>query len=149
MAIKLKGSGFMLKIADTKEALNHCFEIRKQVFVDEQGVPPSLEIDQYEDEATHVLLTEYGCPIATGRFREYKDGIKIERVAVIKSHRKLGLGKKVLDYIEYQAKSNNKTKFYLNAQTQAIPFYESLGYYKYGDVFKDAGISHYAMVKEA
>ncbi len=40
------------------------------------------------------------------------------------------------------------TGFVLDAQIQALPFYEKLGYVAEGDVFMDAGIPHLLMRKQ-
>lgn len=46
------------------------------------------------------------------------------------------------------AKKNNGKRMILGAQTQAIPFYESLGYTVFGEEYLDAGIKHFDMEKE-
>lgn len=45
-----------IKQVATRDELEDAFTVRKIVFVDEQNVPEEEEIDQYEDEATHVVL---------------------------------------------------------------------------------------------
>lgn len=76
------------------EMLEDCFYIRKKVFVEEQGVPEESEIDQYESESIHLIGYDNGQPVATARIRPINETtVKIERVAVIKSHRGQGMGK--------------------------------------------------------
>ena len=42
-------------IAETKEDKDKALEIRRTVFTDEQGVPESMEIDEYEQSSIHFL----------------------------------------------------------------------------------------------
>ncbi|MFD2443238.1 GNAT family N-acetyltransferase [Bacillus sp. CGMCC 1.16607] len=136
-----------LKIVTTAEELQDAFSIRKEVFVAEQKVPEEEEIDQYEDDATHFILYSDKRAIGAGRFRVL-DGIgKVERICVRKEARGTGAGKEIMRGIEDFAKANQIPSLKLNAQTQAIPFYESLGYEIVSEEFLDAGIPHKTMKK--
>ena len=131
----------------TSEELQDAFSVRKKVFVEEQGVPIEEEIDQYDDAATHFVLYQNGSPKGAGRFR-ILDGIgKIERICVDCSLRGQGGGKAIMKEIEDYAKEQSISALKLNAQTHAIPFYESLGYEVVSDEFLDAGIPHKTMKK--
>ncbi|MYV65908.1 GNAT family N-acetyltransferase, partial [Streptomyces sp. SID2131] len=45
-----------------------CFAVRREVFVEEQGVPKELEYDAYDATAVHVLAVRAdGLPLGTGR----------------------------------------------------------------------------------
>ena len=75
-----------------------------------------------------------------------KDAIaKIGRVAVKKSYRGKGYGKKLcLELIDIARKSGiNDIR--LNSQLDAVEFYKKLGFKEYGDVFMEANIKHIAM----
>ena len=66
----------IFKIVNTSDMLNDAYEIRKKVFVLEQGVPLENEIDQFESSSTHVIgYDNLQSPFATGRFRTYKNYI--------------------------------------------------------------------------
>lgn len=137
-----------VKQVKTKEQLDDAYAVRRAVFVDEQQVPEEEEIDQYENEATHVVLYDNGEPIGAARVRVL-DGIgKLERICVLSSSRKKGAGKLIVDKLEEIAMSQGVNKIKLNAQTHAIPFYERLGYETKSDVFMDAGIPHVTMIKQ-
>ena len=45
----------MFEVVTTSKMLDDAYEIRKAVFVREQGVPLENEIDQFESSATHVI----------------------------------------------------------------------------------------------
>jgi predicted GNAT family N-acyltransferase len=137
-----------VKQVTTKEQLDDAFAVRRTVFVAEQQVPEEEEIDQYEDEATHVVLYDNEEPIGAARIRVL-DGIgKLERICVLSSGRKKGAGKLIVNKLEEIAASQGVSKLKLNAQTHAIPFYERLGYETVSDVFMDAGIPHVTMIKQ-
>lgn len=136
-----------VEIVTTNEQLEDAFKVRRLVFVEEQQVPEEEEIDQYDDECTHFVLYDQELPIGAGRFRNI-DGIgKVERICVLSQSRGTGAGKLIMDKIEQYAKQNNYSALKLNAQTQAIPFYDKLGYEIISEEFMDAGIPHRTMKK--
>lgn len=132
----------------TSEDKSDAFCVRRRVFVEEQRVPMELEIDEYEDEATHFVAYIDGEPVGTARLR-WKDHLtaKAERVAVMKPYRGNGIGKLLMQALEEEARRKNATSIQLHAQIQAQQFYERLGYKAYGDLFFDANIKHIAMKK--
>ncbi len=128
---------------DDKELAEQAFAIRKQVFVEEQGVDPFLEYD-HEEEARHYLLFLGERPIATARWRETEKGIKLERFAVLPSFRNRGIGEVILQTVLKDVISLEK-EIYLHSQLKAVPFYERNGFFTVGDQFTEAGIEHFLM----
>ncbi|MBL4801344.1 MAG: GNAT family N-acetyltransferase [Emcibacter sp.] len=125
------------------EDMEKCFEIRKTVFVHEQHVSLSEEMDGLDKEAEHYLLSVDGKSTATARIRYLSDVAKIERVAVLKNMRGYALGQRLMDFIIRDIKKNPAIKnLKLGAQIQVVTFYEKLGFESYGDEFLDAGIKH-------
>ncbi|MDN6194660.1 MAG: GNAT family N-acetyltransferase [Alkalibacterium gilvum] len=127
----------------------HSIAIREEVFIKEQAVDPALEIDELEAEALHIVGYIDTIPVCTARLlKKQPDSIKIQRVAVLSSYRKMGIGKKLLNYINDTAMNQFDASFLvLDSQDHAIPFYEKEGYSVYGDGFLDAGIPHHSMKK--
>jgi predicted GNAT family N-acyltransferase len=136
-----------VKVVSNEKELTDAFNVRKKVFVDEQKVPEEEEIDQYEEAAAHFILYQNGEPAGAGRFRIVDDLGKVERICVLASQRGTGAGKAIMNKIEQHAKSQGIKALKLNAQTHAIPFYNSLGYEVISDEFLDAGIPHKTMKK--
>jgi len=126
-----------------KENLEKAFSIRKEVFVVEQRCPPDLEYE-FEEDCIHFLLKENGEAIVASRYRKTDKGIKLERFAVLKEHRKKGLGHKILQFM-LDDLNNFDGKIYMHAQVDVIPFYEKMGFVKHGDLFEEANIMHYKM----
>ncbi len=132
----------------TDETLAECFDLRRRVFVYEQGVDRSLEFDGLDDEATHLAAHHLGQLVGTARFRLVAPGVvKAERVAVSERARQLGVGRALMQEIERLAAGLGSRAIVLNAQKVAIPFYRRLGYSAEGAPFDEAGIPHVAMRK--
>ena len=129
----------------TPEELAQCHDIRREVFVDEQGVPLHEEMDAHDATATHFLAFLGGQPVGTARLRTLPDGTpKAERVAVRRAWRRHGIGRALMCALEDAARA---PELVLNAQVAVIPFYERLGYEAEGPVFDEAGIPHRTMRK--
>ena len=131
---------------ENKIEMQKCFEIRKDVFVNEQQCDPKDEYE-FEEESTHYLLSEKNIPLATARYRKTENGIKMERFAVLKSKRGKGYGIKILKKMILDLSHSNLTK-YLHAQVQVVKFYEKVGFKKIGGKFDEVGIMHYKMILE-
>lgn len=136
-----------VKIVETKEEMNKAYEIRKTVFIEEQNVPPEIEVDQYEDEAIHFVCYDEEKVIGAGRLRFVGEHGKLERICVLKPYRGKSFGKKIIAAMEKEIVNKGYQKALLNAQTHAKEFYEQLGYIVISDEFIDAGIPHVTMEK--
>ncbi len=121
-------------------------EIRREVFIVGQSVDPELEIEN-EDKCTHYLLLLNEQPIGTARWRETGKGIKLERCAILGEYRNKRYGTVILEKVLQDILPRGQ-KIYLHSQLQAVPYYQRQGFIKTGDVFQEAGIDHYYMVKE-
>lgn len=122
-------------------------DIRYRVFVEEQGVPEDLELDEKDPVATHFLVTtNEGRPIATARLvRESDEIARIGRFAVLAEYRSQGHGAHLLQQMLEHARQQGYAKLVLSAQLEAIPFYQKAGFEPYGDIYLDAGIEHRSM----
>ena len=117
--------------------------VRHAVFVDEQGVPADMELDEHDVGAIHLLATSDDArPVGTARLLD--DG-KIGRIAVLPSYRERGIGTALLRRLLQIAIRRGDKEVYLYAQCAAVPFYARHGFVAYGDVFDEAGIDHQAM----
>ena len=129
----------------SKDEVSNVYALREQVFVIEQGVPVKLEIDEFDNYATHVIALDGITVIACGRLIKLKDYMKIGRVAVRQEYRGKGIGQKIIMYLVELAEIARKP-IKLDSQLQAINFYKKLGFIEEGEVFLDAGIQHLKMV---
>jgi predicted GNAT family N-acyltransferase len=126
--------------------LEQALRIRIRVFVREQGVPAEIELDDDDKRALHLLASLGGRAVGTARIVMRGGQAKIGRMAVVKSHRRKTVGKKLLTRAITIAKKQGARKIYLHAQVAVIAFYESAGFCCVGPVFEEAGIPHRKMV---
>ncbi len=139
MVIKLLAfSGANTKLFD------YAIKIRFKVFCDEQKVDKDIEYDGLDFDAVHFLLTIDDKPAATARYRETNEGIKVERMAVLKEYRGNGYAMLLLRFILNEVK-NAKQKIYLHAQSQVVGFYELNHFKTVGNEFLEADIKHFKM----
>lgn len=138
-----------VKIVSDSKGIEDAYTVRKKVFVEEQGVPLNLELDEFDQEATHfVIYNEQDLPIGAGRMRGVPNAHgKIERICILSEYRGKHLGNLIMNTLEEHARKHSMKKLLLNAQSYAVPFYEKLGYQVTSPEFMDADIPHRAMEK--
>lgn len=123
-------------------------EIRRQVFIAEQGVSEAEEMDNLDGQCRHYVARVAGTPAGTARLRAYGAGVaKLERMAVLAAHRRSGVGRALLARIEADAAADGTREIVLHAQDHALGFYGRCGYAAEGDGFEEAGIPHHRMRK--
>ncbi|MDR2248314.1 GNAT family N-acetyltransferase [Acinetobacter sp.] len=133
-------------IADDWEQLEKDSKyIREQVFIQEQGITPEDEWDDFDATAVHFMVYNKEKPIATARLLPQHS---VGRVAVLVSYRKQGIGKILMQHIIEYARSHKLPYLKLSAQTYVTAFYEALGFKVQGEVYQDCGIPHIDMVLE-
>ncbi|MCR8967049.1 GNAT family N-acetyltransferase [Streptococcus zalophi] len=123
--------------------------IRKTVFVKEQGVSETIEIDDKEDKCLHfVLYNDDQKAVATARlFPVNTQQVILQRMAVLKTFRGQHLGQTLLKQMLETASKQHYQEMILHAQLTAKAFYQKLGFTAYGEIFEEAGIKHISMKK--
>jgi len=134
--------------AETEAGRRMCFDLRRAVFMAEQGVTAADEWDGLEGECHHFLALDGTTPLATARLRPTGRSAKLQRVAVAKAYRGIGLGDQIMRHVLNFARENGFEAVRLEAQTTAIAFYTRLGFVACGPDFDDAGIAHRRMCLE-
>ncbi len=134
-------------VIKNEDEKSKALEIRREVFIDEQGVPEDIEIDDFESSSTHFLVYLDEFPVATGRFRIKKSYLKFERIATLKKSRGQGIGNKLMEFMQNFA-LKNFPEFLpaMHAQESAVSFYEKIGWIGVGDRYEEAGIIHQTMI---
>lgn len=124
-----------------------CLRIRREVFIEEQGVSEVDELDNKDDASTHYLIQYKEQYVGTVRVRLVSRLTpKIERMAILKSYRGLRLGYYLMQFILEDIKSGKTAnKVFLSSQIHAVSFYKKLGFENYGEKYMDAGIIHQDM----
>ena len=137
----------MILIKPWQEAQKDAYPIRKAVFIEEQGVPAAMEIDELDPTAQHALAYVGQECIGTARLvflLEHQ--ARMGRMAVLPSYRRQGIGGQLLRALLESGTSLGMTEFELHAQLSAIPFYEQFGFIARGDIYDEAGIAHRDMI---
>ena len=143
----------MIKILESEKDRSLGFNLRTEVFVNEQDVPKELELDE-KDNSEHTIHIGYFNGdelIGVARLIDVdKEVIHIVRVAIDKNHRGKGIGNRLILGCEDIAKNvlNKDFTIELGAQFYAENFYKKLGYNRINNnVYIDAGIKHIDMRK--
>tara|TARA_B100002052_G_scaffold205340_1_gene187656 strand:- start:218 stop:664 length:447 start_codon:yes stop_codon:yes gene_type:complete len=123
-------------------------KIREVVFCEEQKVSKNIEFDGLDSECDHFLILKNDKPVGTARLREKEPGVyKIERVAVLRDYRFLGLGAFLMkEVIKNSLNKKSLEKILLHSQTQVKHFYKKLGFEPEGSEFFEDDIPHIKMI---
>lgn len=115
-------------------------QIRRQVFIEEQGVPEALEWDSHDQQAVHLIAWSLGAmPVACLRLLP---NYSLGRMAVLSEYRGQGIGAALLAAAIDHAQEAHWPFITLSAQTHAIGFYEQAGFVVESEEYLDANIPH-------
>lgn len=150
----IDGGTFMIfkyQLGTDGEIYQDALSIRRAVFIDEQQVSESLEIDGYDDQCWHLVGYIDGVPIVTARFYTFNHSdklcLKLQRIATSASYRHQGYGRALMEQVIEWARQQNISQIHLSSQLQAIGFYQTVGFQTCNDViYLDAGIEHQDMI---
>jgi len=127
--------------------LQGAFEVRRQVFVIEQGIAEGLVFENAgNSDEFNIVVKNEEMVIGTTRVVFPADNtVKIERMAVLKSFRNRGIGKGIISFLNEELRRRKITHVFLHAQYQVIDFYRACGFRESGLPFEEAGIRHVKM----
>jgi predicted GNAT family N-acyltransferase len=137
----------IIAIDCTSPLMPAVYAVRHQVFVIEQQVPPELERDEFDEIAVHLVAMRGGEVIGTLRIVVGGGSAKLGRMAVLGTHRKAGVGSRLMARAADIVRDMGVADIALHAQLTARAFYARLGYCEEGEVFEEAGILHVGMRK--
>lgn len=134
------------KLVTSDSELRAGFEVRRQVFIEEQGISENLVFDDHDEEALHMVVKDRGTVIGTARVSFLAPNqVKLERMAVLKPFRSKGVGRKIISFLNEEFRNRHVEQVVLHAQYEVIAFYESCGFQQTGSPFWEAGIKHIKM----
>jgi len=136
------------KLVAGDRELEGAFEIRRQVFVEEQGISEDLVFDGHDGEALHMVVKDGQRVIGTARVLFLADNqAKLERMAVLRPFRHKGIGKGIVSFLNEELRDRQLEQVVLHAQYGVVAFYKSCGFEELGMPFWEAGIKHMKMQK--
>lgn len=135
-----------VRLVRDEAELRAAMALREEVFVGEQGVALSVEIDDRDPVATHLVAVQDGAVVGTTRLLDDGDALMLGRLAVAAQARRCGLAARLLAEAERRARAEGRRSIVLNAQAYARELYRAAGYVEEGPEFVEAGIVHVRMV---
>ena len=129
-----------------QQASQEAYLIRKKVFIEEQGVPEAMELDEFDPTAQHALAYIDSECVGTARLVTLAENIgRIGRMAVLKEARGRGYGARLLQALIRCARERDHKEVRLSAQRTAQRFYAAHGFVEVGEPFDEVGIPHVEM----
>ena len=142
-------SKFSYKLVTGDDELQEAFEVRKQVFVREQGISEDLVFDGHDREALHIVVEDGERVIGSARVQLLAaNHAKLERMAVLEPYRRKGIGREMLLFLDTVWKDKQVQQVIIHAQLEVVPFYKLCGFDELGLPFQEAGIKHIKMRKQ-
>jgi len=136
------------KLMASDADLSGAFDVRRQVFVREQGISEDLTFDNNERDALHLVVNDGERVIGTARVRFLGNNqAKLERMAVTKAFRNKGIGRGIIAFLDEELRGKQVQQLVIHAQEGAIAFYKSCGFLESGSPFFEAGIKHIKMFR--
>ncbi len=137
------------KLVTSDRELKAAFEVRLQVFVEEQGISEELELDDLDQEALHMVVKDGERVIGTARVLFLTaNQAKIERMAILKPFRRRGIGRGIISFLNEELRNKQVEQVVLHAQYAVVAFYKSCGFEESGLPFQEAGIKHIKMERQ-
>lgn len=133
---------FMRSLDDCSDV----FSLRREVFVDELGMPESCVKDDLDQMAVYALVfNEEGTPAGTGRLAIDDDRFMLGRICVLTSERGQRLGDLVMRMLLVRVQEMGAPSVYVSALLPAVGFYQRYGFKAIGEVYDEEGQPHRLM----
>jgi len=143
---------FLFKIAESKNELEQYFDLRRQIFVEEQGVFNETDIDEYDTnpvhEVIHIIAIKESDGNMVGGVRCYKKEGKTwfgGRLSASKDHRNGKVGAGLVKFAVETIKSTDCDTFLAYVQPRNVRFFMRLGWAKIGELETYQGQPHQLM----
>lgn len=138
-------SHISVQYVDGDEGFDLVYSIRAQVFQFEHGVEEESELDGHEHISHHYLAYVDGEAVGTARWRMTLGGkVKLERFAVLKEWRGMGVGAALCETILANIPSGPDV--FLEALEEVTGFYGKFGFENEGECYLAEGLLHRKMV---
>lgn len=119
--------------------------LRRKVFVEEQGISEAIELDERDEYAYHLIAIRQRKTCGVMRILIEDNVAKLGRIAVHPGDRQQGIGSAMVQQSLRFCHLVGVDTLVLNAQSHTIRFYEKLGFKAEGETFLEAKIPHIRM----
>jgi predicted GNAT family N-acyltransferase len=136
-----------VRVASSPSEIDEALELRRRVFVGQQGVTLEADRDGLDPTALHVVAVDGERIVGTCRLVFDGELARLGRMAVENDYRGRGLGAEILAEAEQQARTAGSERIRLHAQIAARSLYERGGFEVQGHEFMEEGIPHLTMEK--
>lgn len=133
----------------TAEEFDEYYYLRWKILRKPWNQSPGSETDLAEEKSIHAMIMNGDRAMGVCRM-QFNDSYtaQIRYMAVDSRYQKLGLGRKLIMFLEQRAIENHRHRIYLDARENAVEFYESCGYKVIKTSYLLFGeIQHYGMEK--
>lgn len=121
---------YSIFIPKTEQELNEYFRFRWQWLREPYGYPEGSEKDEYETVSEHRMLkSTNGQIVACGRVHlNTSEEAQIRHIAVNNTHRRKGVGHRILAALEQVARDLGAERAVTNSRETSIEFFQAGGY---------------------
>ena len=148
--LKLKDVSFISPA--TESEFKDYYKFRWQQLRQPLDLPIGSERDEFEDASFHcaAIAAPEGI-IGIGRISPEPHPscpdkqMRIRYMAVADDYRSRGIGSMIVEKLLLHAQANNVTRCWLNARSDAVPFYEKNGFKVVKSIETDLAIAHFEM----
>lgn len=124
------------------EDISEPLEVRREVFIAEQGWSEDDERDGSDGGALHLIVYADEIPAATGRIWHDGKSFRIGRLAVREQFRGQGLGDLALRLLIYKATNSGAETLTAHVQPHALRMFKAFGFKETGEQREEAGRPH-------
>lgn len=142
----------LFKIAESKDELEQYFQLRRQIFVEEQKIFEETDVDEFDTnpahEAIHIIAIKESDGEMVGGVRCYKKENNTwfgGRLSAAQDHRKGKVGAGLVKFAVKTIKTTDCKTFLAYVQPKNVRFFERLGWSKVGDLEIYQGQPHQLM----
>lgn len=133
------------RFARTEDELSVCYQIRHQVFVEEQGIFKVSDRDEMDEEAIHIIAKAGDVVQGTVRLNRKYDGQWWgSRLAVIPKFRGIA-GRSLVHKAEETVREKKGKVLRAYIQEKRVDFFRQLGWKEIGELIQYCGLPHKIM----
>ena len=116
--------GIQLREPKTEEEFELYYDLRWRILREPWTQVRESAKDEHEQDAFHIMALEDGSLFGVGRLHfNSPEEAQVRYMAIETGHAGRGIGGRILDVLEAEARQRGAKRIVLNARENAIPFY--------------------------